>query len=267
MKKTFFCLLFSLLIIPVFSQQTDSIDVRKSTLGKVSSIVDIQDLVKDGFNYWEEEFSGHWAGISIGLNGYANEDYSIYSEDQKGFLDNKFLKSHSLQINVLQFSKGLQSTRNTIGLVTGLGMNIQSYRLDNNTTIEKTSAGMIYPKNLYFDANQKSKLSSVFLNVPLLVEFQVPVKHYANRFYVSAGLIGSKRLSTHTKIKYRKDSQKQKLKTPDSYSIPDYKCSATIRLGYRWINIFASCDLIPLFEEDKGPALYPYSIGIYLLRF
>ena len=267
MKNLTFLLLFFLLTINVFSQQTDTISVSKPTFGNLPGVVDIQDLVKQGFNYWEEEFMGHWAGVSFGLNSFSNVDYSLYPEEQKGFLDTDILKSHSLQINFFQISKGLQSNRNTIGLVTGLGMNIKSYRLNNNTTIGQLSNGMIYPKTLYFDSNQKSKFSSVYLSVPLLLEFQIPLKNYANRFYVSAGLIANKRLSTHTKIKYRKDDQKEKLKTPGSYSIPEYKCSATVRMGYRWVNVFASYDLVPLFRKDKGPVLYPYTVGFYLLSF
>lgn len=267
MKKSIYSLLFLLLMMPAFSQVHDSIDVSKPSLGKVASLINIQDLVQDGFNYWEEEFIGHWAGISVGLNGFAQKDYSLYPEEQNGFLDNELLWSNSLQVNFFQFSKGIQNTRNTIGFVTGAGINIQSYRLNNNTTIEKSGSGMIYPKTLYFESNQKSKLSSVYLDIPLLLEFQLPIKNYANRFYVSTGIIANKRLSTHTKLKYRKDSQKQKVKTPDSYSIPEYKLSATIRMGYRWINIFASYDLSPLFSKDMGPVLYPYSFGIYLLSF
>lgn len=267
MKKSIFSLIFYLLITPAIAQMNDSIDVSKPSLGKVASIVNIQDLVKDGFNYWEEEFIGHWAGIAFGLNSFAQNDYSLYPEEQNDFLKNDLFWSNSLLVNFFQFSKGLQNTRNTIGFVTGAGINIQSYRLNNNTTIEKASNGMIYPKTLFFDSNQKSKLSSVYLDVPLLFEFQIPVKNYANRFYISTGVIANKRLSTHTKIKYRKDNQKQKVKTPDSYSIPEYKFSATVRMGYRWINVFASYDLAPLFIKDNGPVLNPYSFGIYLLSF
>ena len=267
MIKSLFILLFSLLILNSFSQQLDSINVNKPTLGKIPKIIDIQDLVRDGFNYWNEEFSGHWTGIFVGLNSFANKDYNIYPDDDSGFLDSDIIKSHTLQLNFFQYSKGLQTTRNTIGMVTGLGLDIQGYRLDNNTTIEKSNDGRIHPRTLVFENNQKSKLSSVYLSVPLIFEFQIPIKHYANRLYFSGGLVGSKRLSTHTKIKYRVDNQKQKLKTPDCYSISEYKCSATIRMGYRWVNVFASYDLIPLFERDKGPVLFPYTAGICLLQF
>lgn len=263
-------LIFFLFLIPVFaafSQEADTLTTSKPTIGKVSSVIDIQDLIKDGFNYWEDSFTGHWAGVFFGVNGFAKADYSMYPAEENGFLDNNLRKSHALHINLFQFSKGLQNKRNTIGFVTGFGLGIQSYHLDRNTTFEKDAFGKVQPRTLYFDSNQKSKLSSVYLNVPLLVEFQIPVKHYANRLYLSGGIVGSKRLSSHTKIKYRKDRQKQKLKTPDSFSMNDYKVSAVVRAGYRWVNVFASVDLTPMFEKEMGPEVYPFTVGIGLISF
>lgn len=267
MKISYISFLLVWLTLSGFAQQNDSISIPNSSAANVSGIIDIRDLVEDGFNYWEEEFYGHWSGLFIGLNGFLNEDYSNYSDIDQGFLDNDLLHSHSMQINFIQVSKGLQSSRNTIGLVSGMGLELRSYRLDNNTTIRQSNSGIITPETLYFDRNQKSKLSSVYLNVPLLLEFQLPVKHYANRVYFSTGIVGSKRLSTHTKIKYRKDGQKQKLKTPGNYAMPEYKLAATLRFGYRWVNLYASYDLVPLFKQDKGPELFPWSVGISLLSF
>lgn len=267
MKRIFYFLLFACTIIEGFAQQADTIQITPSNPTNISGIIDIRDLVNDGFNYWDEEFSGHWSGVFIGVNGFANPDYSSYPDSGKDFMDNDLLHSHSMQINLLQLSKGLQASRNTIGLVTGIGLELRSYRLNKNTTIQQSANGVILPQTLYFDSNQKSKLSSVYLNVPLLFEFQIPINHYANRFYTSAGIIGSKRLSSHTKIKYRKGGEKQKLKIPGSYAIPDYKLAASIRMGYRWINLYASYDLEPLFDKSKGPELTPWSVGIALIQF
>jgi hypothetical protein len=38
-------------------------------------------------------------------------------------------------------------------------------------------------------------------------------------------------------------------------------------LGYRWINLFATCDLQPLFNGNKGPEVFPYTIGLALISF
>jgi len=267
MKRIFFLFLATITTLLAYSQENDSIIVVKSPAGRLSGLIDIQDLVNEGFNYWDEEFEGHWAGVELGVNSFIKSDYSLYPAAENNFLENNLLLSNVLNLNVLQYSKGLQQTRNTIGLVTGIGLSLQSYHLNSNTTIELDENRKVIPQTLFFDSNQKSKLSSVYLEVPLLVEFQIPVSHFANRVYFSAGIIGSKRLETHTKIKYRKNGERQKLKSPGDYSIRDFKVSGTIRMGYRWINLFASCDVVPLFEDRRGPELYPFTVGIKLISF
>jgi hypothetical protein len=85
--------------------------------------------------------------------------------------------------------------------------------------------------------------------------------------YLVAGLNGMKRIESHTKLKYRKDGKREKLKSPGDYSIRDYKVESTIRIGYRWINLFATYDLVPLFEDRRGPVLYPVTFGFKLISF
>ncbi|MDO8929513.1 MAG: hypothetical protein Q7W54_11070, partial [Bacteroidota bacterium] len=122
------------------AQENDSIIVVQSPSGRLSGLIDIQDLVNEGFNYYQAEFTGHWAGIEVGVNGFARPDYSMYEADDKDFLSNDLFMSNRLNLNILQYSKGLQSTRNTVGLVTGISLSLQSYRLDNKTTIESVAA-------------------------------------------------------------------------------------------------------------------------------
>lgn len=267
MKRIFLIFLATFMSFLAFTQENDSIVVVKSPAGRLSGLIDIQDLVNEGYNYWDEEFEGHWAGLEIGINGFIGADYSMYSPSENNFLENDLLRSNVLNLNLLQYSMGLQKTRNNIGLITGIGLSWQSYRLNNSTTISMDETRKIYPVNMFFDSNQKSKLSSMNVEVPLLIEFQIPVSNYANRLYFSVGVKGSKRLESHTKIKYRKDGKREKLKSPGDYSIRDYKVSGTLRIGYRWINLFATYDIVPLFEDRRGPVLYPFAAGIKLISF
>jgi hypothetical protein len=267
MKQIFLIFLAILTSFLAYTQENDSIIVVKSPAGRLSGLIDIQDLVNEGYNYWDEEFEGHWAGVELGINSFLGADYSMYPPAENNFLKNDLLRSNVLNLNLLQYSMGLQKTRNTLGLITGLGLCLQSYHLDNRTTISLDENRKVFPVNMFFDSNQKSKLSSLYIEVPLLIEFQVPVRHYANRLYFSGGVTGSKRLESHTKVKYRKDGKREKLKSPGDYSIRDYKVAATIRVGYRGINLFATYDVVPLFEDRRGPVLYPFSAGIRLLSF
>lgn len=258
-------LFFVLFSLPAFlqAQTLDSIVVIKKDPEKILKRIDLRSVTQNGFNFWKDDFSGHWAGIDVGFNTFIRSDYSGYETE---FMKNNLLRSNSLYINLIQQSIGLQHNRNTIGLVTGLGMHFESYRLDQNTTIERVENDIIQPKTLFFDDNQKSKLSIFSLTIPLLAEFQIPLNNYKNRLYISSGPYISYRLGSHTKIKYRKN-QKEKLKVPDQYSMHNFKYGLMIRTGYRWINLFATVELTPFFIVDKGPELTPFTFGFTLLGF
>jgi hypothetical protein len=219
-----------------------------------------------GKNYWEEKFRGNWAGIFIGVSGLARTDYSLYPEGEQDFFDPDPLRSYVIDINLLQFSQGLQRSRNTIGLVTGIGLELKSWHLDKRTSITE-GPSHVEPVELTYDDPGKSKVVSAYLSVPLLLEFQVPMKAYGNRLYFSTGVILGRRLSTHTKIKYTHQGKDYKLKSPNDYYMRDYHYSATFRVGYRWINLYASYDLLPLFNGKKGPEVFPYSLGVALISF
>lgn len=245
--------------------QEDTTLLRRPAEHRQSRITLLKDQIL-GKNYWQEEFRGNWAGIFIGVSDLAQTDYSNYPETEQDFFDPDLLRSYVIDINLLQFSQGLQRSRNTIGLVTGLGLGLQSWHLDNRTTIIE-GPSRIEPLELTYDDPRKSKLISSYLSVPLLIEFQVPMKEYGNRLYFSAGVILSRRLSSHTKVKYTHEGKQYKLKSPDDYYMRGYHYTGTFRIGYRWINLYASYDLQPLFNGKKGPEAFPYSVGFALISF
>jgi hypothetical protein len=247
------------------SQLPDSITTIKEKPEKLLKNLRIQNVTQGGFNFWQDEFSGHWAGIDFGFNTLTGKGLS---NDYPAFLEHDIFRSNSLYVNIIQQSIGLQKTRNTIGLVTGIGLQFKSFRLNNNTTIEKASTGEINGKILVYDDNQKSKFSATYITAPLLLEFQVPVNHYANRLFISGGLFGGYRLASHTKIKYRIDRSKEKLKTPGDYSLNDFRYGIMARLGYRQLQVFVNYDLQPMFKDEaRVDDVFPLTFGVTLLSF
>ncbi|MFV0376391.1 MAG: outer membrane beta-barrel protein [Mangrovibacterium sp.] len=260
--------LFLLTSAGSFAQNQDTAAFQPDSLQADSTLQILSfDLnPSQGFNFWEERFKGNWAGVFLAVNDFDRADYSMYNGSEDGFLETSLWKSNSLSINPIQVSMRLQRNRNFIGLVTGLGLDLQSYRLDAATSIRKGEQG-IEPVHLSYEDNQKSKFSSTYLTLPLLLEFQIPMGNYNRRLYFSGGVIGSLRLASHTKVKYRIDGKRQKLKTPGDFYLRDTRLSGTIRMGYRWINLFATYDFYPLFKDDRGPVLYPFSVGVGLVKF
>ncbi len=266
MAKFFPLFLFYLFNLnTTLAQLPDTITTIHEKPEKLLKNLRIQNVTQGGFNFWHDNFSGHWAGIDFGFNTLTGKGLS---NDYPSFLDHDVFRSNSLYANIIQQSIGLQKTRNTIGLVTGLGLQFKSYRLNRNTTLEMTTTGKIEPRNLLFDDNQKSKFSMAYVTAPLLLEFQVPVNHYANRLFISGGVLAGYRLSSHTKIKYRVDRKKEKLKTPGDFSLNDFKYGLMMRLGYRQFQVFVNYDLQPMFKEDAQVMdVFPLTFGFTLLSF
>jgi hypothetical protein len=257
--------IFLLSSLPAFSQFPDSIRVLREKPEKLLKNLRIKNVTQGGFNFWHDDFTGHWAGIDFGFNTLTGKDLSDTYPD---YLEHDIFRSNSLFINIMQQSISLQQTRNTIGLVTGLGIQFKSYRLNNNTTIEVTPSGKIGEKILIYDVNQKSKFSMAYITAPLLIEFQVPVNQYSDRLFISGGLMAGYRLNSHTKIKYRADRRKEKLKTPGDYSLNDFKYGFMMRLGYRQYQVFANYDITPFFKEEAlAPDIFPFTFGFTLLSF
>lgn len=263
------CLLIFCGLVIAFSNalwaQTDSDTIvpYRGNTAKLLRKIDIRKMTKSGLHFWEDEFSGHWAGVDFGFNMFLNEDYSGYSTD---FMNNDVLRSNSCYINFVQQSVGLQRNRNTIGLVTGIGVRFYSYRLNDDVSITLDENNIVQPQELDAGTIKKSKLGLVSLMVPLLAEFQLPINNYRNRAYISCGVFGELKLNSHTKVKFE-DEQSEKLKVVDHFSIRDFSYGIMLRTGYRRINLHATYNLSEFFVAGKGPELTPFSFGITLLRF
>ena len=181
-------------------------------------------------------------------------------------MDITVLQSYSFQLNIFQYSFGLQRNRNNLGLVTGVGFQMQDYRLNDNITLAKNINGVIQPKVFHLGDHQKSKLTVFSVMVPVLAEYQVPINNYKNRLYFSGGMYFAYRIGSYAKIKYRTDHT-EKLKITGNYALNDFRYGIMFRTGYRWINLFAMYELSGLYEENLGPEITPFTFGITLVRF
>lgn len=249
-----------LLQINVYAQETDTIvPIRKNA----EAILKGLNLNIDGFNFWKDNFSGHWAGIDFGFNTFLNPDYSGYNTE---FMKNDMFRSNSIYLNLFQKSIGLQRNRNNFGLVTGVGFQFQEFRLDDTITVVRSYNDVVISQPFYYSENQKSKLFLFSVAVPVLAEIQIPINNYRNRLYFSSGMVFSYRISSFTTVKYKAEYNR-KLKTSDNFSLQNFRYGIMARAGYQWINFFAIYDLTPFFQEGKGPELTPFTFGITLLQF
>jgi hypothetical protein len=207
---------------------------------------------------YRSRFRGHWSGIELGMNNFTTSRNNLAMPDDIDFMTLHSSKSTNFNINFTQLSLGLGRH---LGFVTGLGLNWNNYRFDGNNNIVKGPNGVI--EELVPSLNlEKSKLASLFLTVPFLLELQIPVN--SNHLSIAAGPIGAIKLSSHTKMVFEDGHT---VKSWGDFSLNMLRCGATARVGYGNFQLFGTYYKTPLFQKGKGPGgynLYPFEIGIAL---
>jgi hypothetical protein len=210
-----------------------------------------------------QRFRGNWRGLEIGLNSFLNEEFSTSLGTQGSFMELRTGKSVNVNLNFLQYN--FRVAGDNFGLVTGMGFEFNDYRFTNNVNITKVDREIV---PVFFEQQlEKTKLSTTYLTVPLLMEFQTQHGRRWNRVYFSAGVIGGVNLGSHTKVVYRDNSRRQRDKVRDDFYLSPFRYGLTFRTGYRAMNLFANYYPTPLFQAGKGPEIYPVSIGFSILGF
>jgi hypothetical protein len=237
-------------------------------------------------------FNGHWAGFDIGLDGYVDPNFSMNFPKQSEYMDLRMEKSVAVGINFFEQNIPLAKNQKW-GMLTGLGLGFNDYRFLKPTYLNMDSSKL---QGYLFDdiSIRKSKLSVMYVTLPVLFEFQTNPWQKKNSFHIGIGMVVSARLASHTKVYFNELNSDYNLKqyNPDlgnyetkltgtspnddpkvhQYSdwfLRPFKFDATVRIGWGVINLFATYSVQSLFRDGKGPEtdLYPWSAGITLINF
>jgi hypothetical protein len=206
----------------------------------------------------------HWAGLDLGVNGFLNANNKLQMPNGYNFLDLNYARS--LNFNANFFEHGFKIYRHNIQLVTGLGFEFNHYSFRNPITLfaDSNYAGAYWDSSMTYE---KNKLNTSFITLPLMLEFNTNNKDADRSFHISGGIILSYNIATKTKQEYSINGYEFDVKKKDDYNINPFRYSATVRAGFGDFNLFASYALNTLFETNKGPKLYPFTVGLTLCNF
>ncbi len=204
-------------------------------------------------------FDPHYFGIDFGLNSYVNAEGDFAVPADYDYLSLHTGKSFEFSVNALEQNVSL-SRRGNVGFVTGLGLTFNNYRFERPFIPVSDEEGNLSSEEI-LDPLEKNKLTSAYLNMPLLFELQFS-RRRNDAFYISAGVMGEYRLQSHTKVVFKKDGERIKDKNRDDFGLNDFRYGAQVRFGFKELNFFGKYYLSSLFEDGKGPELYPVSFGV-----
>lgn len=207
----------------------------------------------------KNKFDGHWAGIDFGGNLLMTNDesYGMYPVGTPEFLTTAPEKSFETNINLFEYSFGFSPY---IGLVTGLGLNLNDYKFRNRYTLTKDENGVIQPAELPEGDFRLSKLSTTFIQAPLLLEVQIPGQFDDKRIFIAAGVIGGLKIHEHVKTQIGDEKKRDN----GNYNVAPLRWGYTARVGFENMGIFATYYNTKLFEKGLGPDATPVTIGLTL---
>lgn len=259
-------------------------DTTRIRLGRTNVLV-ISDSIS--INRKPKIRRNHWAGVDLGINGFVNgsgsfnlnHDPSLALTDPKKvtqFMELDYSKSWVFSLNFYEhFFKIYQ---HHFGLVTGLGLEYNNYELKHNVRlVEKGGSYVSNTLNAYNENYtwgvvdtvnnfSKNRFKTFYINAPFMFEINTG-DHKNKSFHLSAGAIVGYKFTTRMKYLYKVNGDEQKVKDDSDFNTNPFKVALTARVGYGWLNFFATYSLTPLFESGRGPELYPVSVGVTLLGF
>ncbi len=244
----------------------ETLEGKKVDIEKIEKQTEVPSEEVHYFNKDEEHdyfmkarhFRGHWAGLEAGFNNY-NHVASMALPDQIDYMSLDANNSMSLNLNLSQLNIGFGRR---VGIVTGLGLNWNNYRFHNLNSIKVNDEGVIEeftPTSTI--PVKRSKFSTLYMNVPVLFEIQIPAG-YSNSLNVAAGFIGGIKLNAWTKLVFENGEKSRK---NGDYNLNLLRGGATARIGYKNFMIYGTYYLTSWFQESKGPNGYnlePFEIGL-----
>ena len=216
------------------------------------------DKAKDDSSKSHKDSFKHWNGLEVGVNGIMDFKNNLDLPPSASFLELNYAKSLQFGINIAE--KDFHIYKNFVNVVTGFGFDFNHYALQNNVTLNGDTSYL----NAWKDTSisyKKNKLNVSYIKVPLLLEFNTS-KNAAKNFHIAVGGEFAYRIHSVTKQKFDANDKHIKIKQKDDFNLEPFRYSAVARIGYNKVTLFADYGLNRLFKKDKGPQVYPFTLGV-----
>ncbi len=136
---------------------------------------------------------------------------------------------------------------------------------DGNTIFE--TLGNYYNKPVAYSIN---KLNLTYIEIPVELKYKT-IAERNKRFRISVGFKIGYNISNHTKYRgedvIEMTSEQVVIKKSNIRNINDWNYGIIGRIGYGRFNIMTYYSLAKIFDKDKGPQIFPISIGLTITPF
>jgi hypothetical protein len=208
----------------------------------------------------------HWGGIDVGVNMLLNKNGGTSLDTNSTWLELDYSRSLSWRFNIIE--EKIRLYKDYIGLIVGAGLTYNSYGLKNNVDVSTrdSSATFAFAIEDSIRDYSKNKFRASYIHVPLMLEFNTSQDNDRS-FHVAAGVIGGWKMGSIVKQKWEDQNDKHQARRKSDFNLSPFTLDATARVGYKNFTVFATYGLTSLFEKNKGPEVYPVTVGLQIVPF
>lgn len=252
----------------------EGLEEMEEEIEELTSEIEIEFTEEDFGDWMQEEekgcdkdkFHGHYAGFELGFNNFWGPSFSRTLPTEADFMSLNTNKSLEVSLNFAEVPVVL--IPRVAALVSGMGLRWNNYWFENPITLTKDVNGVITDEQLLSGipstiAYKKNNLNTTWLTIPLMLELQIPSRKEQPYLFASFGVEAGFKLRSATK----KEWEEQKSTKVDDYQINTFQYGLVARVGANAFSLYARASLVPLFEQNKGPEMYPVSVGLSIVPF
>lgn len=235
----------------LFTKVTSAFSAR--TYKGERAIKEYQKYKKNGKRWrWD---GGHWQGATLTYGGLV-DGLGNLNKPQGAEWMTQGTSSIGLDLNFIDltiFSRGC------FGIFSGLGLEINNFRFDKNVAIGNDENGYIVPDWSYDKSGvalSKTKLTTTYLQVPLMFEFQFGKNRSG---WINFGVVGGFLVDGHTKIKQRDGGT---VKRYSGLNLNNFHYGFEASIGYTAFGLRAKYYPQSIFRDGLGPNTQQVNIGI-----
>ncbi len=195
--------------------------------------------------------------MDLGFNSLLH-DGSFNLPDSLSNFETRFFNSADVSLHFLPTR--LAMAKGHVNIVTSLNLDIQQYAWNKSVYMMPDTDRVVMVKDSV--KFEKSKLTSYYLQVPVMLNFQTKPDDEDKNFTFSVGGFGGIFTGAKSKIKY---PEGDKLKTRDDFNLNKMRYGVTARIGYRNMEFYTNYTLSDMFQDNRGPQFNSITFGVGLM--
>ncbi|UTW67653.1 outer membrane beta-barrel protein [bacterium SCSIO 12643] len=209
---------------------------------------------------WSSRRNRVWQGFEIGFTGVSyTEEFNTDIPPGLEFFDP--IVSNSINWAINPFEVDMRIVGEYVKFSTGLGYMAKNFSLANNYRLTKDSDGITTGFQDHRVTMVRNRFRTGYITAPAMIHFNTN-KNPSHAFRIGAGVVGGVKIFEAYRVKHYYDGHKTREKYNGGYNANPFLLDLRAVVGYGGVNLYATYSTQGLFKDNRGPEVYPFTVGI-----